>query len=77
MCIQGTAVYPFRTLGTALDIVFHAVSNYGYNPERSLLKIHVLRICSYLEPQEVPRHDFECIRRDISQLKREDISQGL
>ena len=49
MCIKGTAVYPFRTLRTAFAIVFDAVSNHGYNPDRSLHIIYVLQICSYLE----------------------------
>ena len=48
-----TAVYHFCTLQTPFDIVFNAVSNYGYNPERSLPKIHAFQMCSYLGPQRV------------------------
>ena len=72
-----TDIHPFCILRTPFDTSFNALCNYGYHPKRPLQKTHVLQICSYLGPQEVPSHDFECIQYEISQLKQEDASQGL
>ena len=38
MLIMRTEIDPFCFLRTLFDIVFTAVSEYGYNSERSLLK---------------------------------------
>ena len=53
MRIQGTAVYPFRTLRPPFDIVFNAPFDYGCNPERSLPKTSV-QYAHISAPKESP-----------------------
>ena len=48
----------FRYFEKIIRYSSNAVSDYGYNPERSLLKYSFLQICSYLGPQCVSKHDF-------------------
>ena len=55
--ITGTKIKPVGTLITPSDTVIDALFNYGYHPNRPLLKTDVSQICSCLEPQAVPRHD--------------------
>ena len=75
--IMGTTIKLCWSLRTPFDIVLNALFNYGYDPKRPLLKTSVLQMCSYLGSQEVPRHHFECIRREISKVKEWDTSQDL
>ena len=67
MLMPHTNVNPFGILKKqTFDIVAKALFNCRHDPERSVYKIHVLQICSYLEPQGVSRHDFERIRHEMS-----------
>ena len=58
MLIAQADMHPFRFLKTPFDLVFNALFDNFYYPKRPLQPTHVLQICSYLGPQEVPRHDF-------------------
>ena len=60
------------TLVTPFDIVVHDMFDYGYHPMRAPRRMHVLRICSHLVPQTIPKHDLECIRHVILQRTRCD-----
>ena len=48
----------FRYFENIIRYSFKAVSDYGFDPERSLLKYRFLQICSYLGPPVVSIHDF-------------------
>ena len=48
----------FRYFENIIQYSFKAVSDYGFDPERSLLNYRFLQICSYLRPQGVSIHDF-------------------
>ena len=62
MLVKRADVHLFGILRIPFDIDFDALFDHGHNPERSLLRYMLVRICSYLGPQKVPRHDFESIR---------------
>ena len=73
MLTPRTNVHPFDSLRTPFDIFLNALFDHGHNSERSLLKYMFYKF----ELQQVPRHEFECIRREISLLKRGNTCQGL
>ena len=48
----------FRYFENIIQYSFKAVSDYGFDPERSLLNYRFLQICSCLRPQGLSIHDF-------------------